>query len=211
MKSISDYSDLIKLIPAECQSSIIKKAVWDRFNYDVKIKEVIFGSNEEVEISRADIFSEKDIKKKIVMILMWGYPSGGRGSNIQSVLTSIDDLVGLLSAAAGKNFGRTKANELFKELGKIGGLGVSTWTKFLYFFKVSVDSNKCQIFDMKIVNSLNKKQFSELALNDIQEWRQNNEHYYRYIVFADELARDLGVSAEQVELFLFYFNLNYKF
>ena len=212
MRSISEYSDLIKLIPAKCQSSLIKKAVWERFDYgDDEIKEAIFGADEEVEISREDIFSENNTKKKLVMILMWGYPSGGRGSNIQSVLLRINELVGLLSSVAGRNLKESEAKDLFKKFGNFGGLGISTWTKFLYFFKVSVDSKECQIFDIKIVNSLNKRQFSQLVSNDVQEWKHNNEHYLRYIEFADKLASGLGVSAEQVELFLFSFNLCYKF
>ena len=87
----------------------------------------------------------------------------------------------------------------------IRGLGISTWSKFLYFFNVAIDLKRCKIYDLKIVDSLNKKQFSEL---DTHIWKQDVEHYYQYIELVDNLAKQMDVSPEQVELFLFYYNLS---
>ena len=208
METIRNYSDLIKQIPVYCQSTIVKKSVWGRFSIDDEIKEAIFGSNEKVEISRSDVFSERDTAKKIVMTLMWGYPTGGRGENIKNILLNINKLVEILSSEKDKNITEKEARKLFTKLKKIPGLGISTWTKFLYFFNVSIDSKTCQIYDLKIVDSLNKKQISELGL---QEWKQNNRCYFDYIALVNNLATTMSVLPEQVEVFLFYFNLYYIF
>lgn len=152
--------------------------------------------------------SEDDIAKKIVMVLMWGYPTGGRGSNIESILKRIDVLIPLLSSVNERNLTKAKASNLIKEFSSIRGLGISTWSKLLYFFNAEVDSRKCQIYDLKIVDSLNKKQFDELGT---QEWKQNIIHYYQYIELVDSFATSMGALPEQVELFLFYYNLYYKF
>ena len=152
--------------------------------------------------------SECDIGIKLIKILMWGYPTGGRGNNLESILKKAEELIGILSSVNGKNLTESQASELLAKFKEIRGLGISTWSKILYFFNVSVDSKKCQIYDMKIVDSLNKKQFSELGM---QKWRQDNNHYYQYVKLVDDLAISMCVLPEQVELFLFYYNLYYKF
>ena len=208
MTSMSKYSRLIKLIPVYNQSTTIKKEAWEKFSYDKAIKKAIFGNNDNVELSRADVFSEVDTAKKIVMVLMWGYPTGGRGNNIESILKRIDSLCELLSSVYKKDLTKAQVDCLISKFKGIHGLGISTWSKLLYFFNVSVDSKKCQIYDLKIVDSLNKKQFNEIGTH---RWRQNIDHYHQYIGLMDKLAKSMKVCPEQVELFLFYYNLYYKF
>lgn len=208
--SMIQYSGLIESIPVYHQSTKIVRKAWKRFSYNGKmgIEEAIFDNKDEVELSRADVLSEVDPAQKVVMVLMWGYPTGGRGSNIENILTEIDKLSQLLSSVRKKNLTVTEANDLIAEFQGIHGLGISTWSKLLYFFNVAIDSRRCQIYDLKIVDSLNKKQFSELGA---QKWKQDIDHYYRYIDLVDNLAMRMCVSPEQVELFLFYYNLCYKF
>lgn len=210
MTSITTYTNLIKNIPVLKQSTKIKKEVWNRFSYNnkLKIENAIFGTKAEVEISREDIFNESDTDKKIVMTLMWGYPTGGRGSNITNLLKKLGKLNTTLDNIKNKNLSYQEFNDLIQKFNKIPGLGMSTWSKFLYFFNVKIDSIRCQIFDIKIVESLNKKQFSELIDNT---WKQNINDYCSYIKLAKDLADKLKSSPEQVELFMFYFNYSYKF
>ncbi len=211
MKSLDHYRDLIAMLPVHSQSTVIKRETWGRFQYKdkQKIEDGIFGSNNTVELSRSDVCSETDIRKKLVMVLMWGYPTGGRGTSIDSILNKIDKLSPMLSLVDNQNLTKTQADCLITQFKKIRGLGISTWSKFLLFFDVSIDSKKCQIFDLKIVDSLNKKQFCELSTQII--WRHNIMHYYQYIELIDKLAKNLDVLPEQVELFLFYYNYCYKF
>lgn len=154
------------------------------------------------------MLSEVDAAKRIVMVLMWGYPTGGRGSNIENILAEIDQLCLLLSPVYKQSLTKNEANDLIKQFEGIHGLGISTWSKLLYFFNVAIDSRRCQIYDLKIVDSLNKKQFNELGT---QIWKQDINHYFQYIELVDNLAMRMHVSPDQVELFLFYYNLSYKF
>ena len=210
MPLISEYSELIEKIPVFKQSTRIKKKSWERVSYNGKerIEKAIFGDKEEVELSREDVFSEVDSEKKIIMVLMWGYPTGGRNRNIENLLMKIDEINQLLSSVDKRDLTKDQVNNLIKQFKGFRGLGPSTWSKFLYFFNVSVDSMKCQIYDLKIVDSLNKKQFSELGS---QKWKQDITHYYQYVELLDNLATSMGVYPEQLELFLFNFNLDYKF
>ena len=69
---------------------------------------------------------------------MWGYPSGGRGKNIQKVLDKFERLKKILKKIQKDNqIDQAQADLYISELDAIDGLGMSTWSKFLYFFKVS--------------------------------------------------------------------------
>lgn len=212
MKQIKQYKNLISEIPVLNQSTIIKRKIWEKFLHTTlrNFEHAIFENNDEIELSRDDIISEPNIKKKIIMTLMWGYPTGGRGNNIKNILGEIDKLSTLLSPINNQDLSKSYSNLLFKKFASIHGLGISTWSKFLFFFNVSIDSNKCQIYDLKIVDSLNKKQFTELSENNAK-WKQDIKHYYKYIELLNYLARTMNVRPEKVEIFLFYYNLYYKF
>lgn len=218
MECIEKYGDLIRLIPVKKQSTTIRRDVWKkRFSSIDETLDEIFGSEKVVEISREEVLSEQKLEKKIVMVLMWGYPTGGRGNNIESILKQINDLKELLTCIEGKNLQVDRAKEIMAEFAKITGLGISTWSKLLYFFEVSFDSLKCQIYDQKIVDSLNKKQFEEIDGHQFREletkqWKQDSKYYFEYIKLVDDLAKGLNCeSPDQIELFLFYYNLDYKF
>ena len=45
----------------------------------------------------------------------------------------------------------------------------------------------------------------------VKKWKQDINHYYQYIELMGNLATSMSVLPEQVELFLFYYNLYYKF
>lgn len=163
MKSIKEFAQFINGIPLDFQSSYIKKDVWDKISYKNKnsIENEIYGNKDFAEISRIDIRNEKRINQKIVKILMWGYPSGGRGNNLEKILKELATLSEIFDENQNKNLPKKDADCLLKRFDCIRGLGPSTWSKLLYFFNVSFDSHKCQIFDLKIVDSLNKRQLAE--------------------------------------------------
>lgn len=94
MESIQKFAKLINEIPVEYQSAIVKRDVWQRISYIGKknIEGSIFRKSQIAEISRKDIFKEPDTRIKIVKILMWGFPNGGRSNNIESALKDIDFL-----------------------------------------------------------------------------------------------------------------------
>ena len=210
MKSILDYSELIKEIPVNNQSTKIKKEVWERINYPKKqiIENSIFSTSTEVELSRMQVKNETNIRKKIIMILMWGYPTGGRGNNIEKLLKDFDKLEQIFSKYKNINLEKKEFMDIVSLFNSIKGLGISTWTKFLYFFDISVDSLKCEIFDLKILESLNKKQFSEI---NEKNWIQDVDNYFDYLILLNSISKKIIAEPDQVEIFLFYFNLYYKF
>lgn len=60
-----------------------------------------------------------------------------------------------------KDLSREKLASLIAVLENVKGLGESTWSKLLYFFKIQVEGRRCQIFDKNIKDALNSPQFIE--------------------------------------------------
>ena len=210
MKTLLELKDVIESIPVEKQAARIKKEIWEtRFDDLKNVFSHIFNNDDEIEITRKDIFGEKDSKKKILKTLMWGYPTGGRGNNIDTVIRSnLGTIDTLLSANQNKNISQNEFEELTKSLNEINGLGISTWSKLLYFFNISVEGNKCEIFDKKIVESLNRKQIEEL--HNIEIYQHKIDYYYKYLKKINQWAKELKTSPDKIEVFLFSYNLYYK-
>lgn len=218
MASIKEYAGLIKSLPVGGQFIKIKKdsKFWDptntEFSDDVKkVVKAVFGecSGDEkyINISRDDIKKTKDTKKKIVKILMWGYPGGGRYGQVQNILQNMDVLTNCLEAINGNYF--ASVQDALGNVLEINGLGLSTISKFLYFFDVKVENTPCQIYDGKVIKSLNKNhQIDELSSRN--NWDRNDEDYEEYINLLFRLSKKCKCSPDQIELFLFMINNSFN-
>ena len=208
-----ELENLIKAIPVRKQASIVNKKSWEKKLKGQAANKELFKEIYKGEITREDILKENNPKKKIMMTLMWGYPTGGRGNNISNILKKIEKLSTILSKDA--ELTEERFNQLLKKFreNEIKGLGPSTWSKLLYFFNYSIEGNKCLIYDQKIVSSLNRKQFSELA-NDEKKYKKNKNDYLIYLRKIKEWAEKIDAKdsdlPDKIEVFLFYFNLYYK-
>ena len=227
-RSIKQFSNLIKAIPIEKQAARAKREVWQkRFRDNEAVFDFLFP-NDEIVISREDILAQTDPLRKIVMTLVWGYPTGGRGDHIKNILSDLSYLRNVLSEEQGKNLSKDELFDLIKNLEKVTELGQSTWSKLLYFFEIKVEGKRCQIFDLKIIDSLNSPQFKELVefnkKRGISTWKQDtkgeNKKKPNYIQFMNLLSNltdaigfdsDDNYKLEKVENFLFHYNLNFKF
>jgi len=218
MESILKYKVLISELPVLKQKSSAQKKVWVKDNsgtgilskeHSFLIKDLI-NSAEMIEISRKNIFDEMNITKKIIEIFIWGYPTGGRGKNIESCFKQINILESICKRISNKNIKLEEYYEVIKEFKSIKGLGASTWTKFMYFFETKIEGIPTLIFDSQIEKSLKQVQFKEFdSLKNLKH--EKEKHFINYIDEIDKVSRQLDVSADRIELFLFYFNLNYMF
>ena len=219
MISINVYADLIKSLPVGGQSIKIKKdsKFWDptktEFFDDVKeVVKAVFdecsGDEKYINISRDDIKNTEGTEKKIVKILMWGYPGGGQYGHVQDILLNLKDLVNWLEENNGKNFDSVQDDAL-GNLSEINGLGLSTISKLLYFFDVKIENNPCQIYDGKVIKSLNKNhQIDELSSRN--NWDRKDEDYEEYIDLLFRLSKKCNCSPDQIELFLFMINNSFN-
>lgn len=72
---IESYIDFIRLLPVREHSMIIKYKNWEKFEEVLKEKDVFleeyFSRGDCIEISRQDIFEERNINQKIFKIILW--------------------------------------------------------------------------------------------------------------------------------------------
>lgn len=223
MVSIETYADLIKSLPVGGQFIKIKKdsKFWDPTKTDFpddvkKVVKTVFkecsGDEKYINISRDDIrddiISRDDIKKTIVKILMWGYPRGGQYGQVKKSLKKLNDLTTWLEENKGNNFDSVQDDAL-RNLSKIKGLGPSTISKLLYFFDVKIGNIPCQIYDDKVIDSLNNNHQIQ-QLSERNNWDRNDEDYEEYINLLSKLSENCECSPDQIELFLFMINNSFN-
>ncbi len=202
---ITNYKNLIKELPYLKHSFEIRKDVWEKSKNQKEIIEDIFNDNETIIISRDDLYNSKnDLKKFVLKTLMWGYPTKGRGKNIENILeeNNFQKLISILESYKGKDI---KIEQLKKDIKEIKGLGLSTLTKFTHFLDTTIEENKAVILDIQIIEVISSGKFEEFdALKGIS-YDNAIKYYTKYLEIISNLSEKMNVKQDQVEMFLFMF------
>lgn len=212
---IKDFMPYIRVIPFQYQSFDIKRAYWN----DIVSKHtlnLIFESEDEnavTTISRNDLFNHRgNTESFLIKVLMWGYPTKGRGNHIVDFLENKNNFSNYVqnfeNAIRQNSINENTLSVLFKTK----GLKLSTVSKFLYFKKVKMNGNPTLILDQKVINALTSKRFSDRFLSRFQGLKYENaiDYYPIYINLLSELAYRYHVQPDQIELFLFTHGSNLK-
>jgi len=209
---ISKYRELICRLPVRAQSSSAKEVSWFAKQnpfLDHAYRYVFEIENGFIEIDRQEIFDEQNPMHRFLKTIFWGYPTKGRGNNLKNVMSNSTQILMILEEFKGKNMTKVEYHDVITRFATIKGLGASTWTKFFYFFELSIEDKQTLIFDNQIIQSLKRCQFNDF--DKIKHLRKENaNHYLEYIRCLNNVANDIECTPEQLELFLFYFNNNYK-
>ncbi|MEI6677380.1 MAG: hypothetical protein WCL21_02165 [Mariniphaga sp.] len=219
---ISDYKILISVLPFMEQAFEIKRGNWEDLISEEYL-EKIFNLNDIINpnvkqkkdhrilISRFELFHDQPIEILLIKILMWGYPTRGRGRNIENVLKepNFSEIKILLTNL--KDKGDITIGDI-KEVLKIGGLGLSTLTKFLYFMRLTVESYRALILDQRVISAINSNIFCDKGIEKFKKLRYENavDNYIEYLSFSHEIADQLHLKPDQVEMFLFEYGQNLK-
>jgi hypothetical protein len=210
------FRDLIANMPVREQAFTSKKETWEKYIFELLgIEDFIvdiFGNNKSVEISRYDLFKLGEggnMKQFVFATVIWGYPAGMRGRHFQSLFQSMNKIEENLISCRGKNI--ENWNEHYRLVAPIEGLGLSTYTKFLYFLKTTVNNLPALILDQRLIDVFRKGIFHECR--DMKKIRYGNapELYPKYLRMMAYIANNYRVSSENLEMFLFEFGANLKF
>jgi len=218
---ITDYKILISVLPFMEQAFEIKRGNWEDliseeylekiFNLNDIINPKAVQKDQKILISRFELFHDQQIEIFLIKVLMWGYPTKGRGKNIENILQELNfsKLIDLLSDL--KEKGEITIGDI-KEVLKIGGLGLSTLTKFLYFLRLTVESYRALILDQRVISTINSHKFCDKGIEKFKKLRYENavDNYVEYLAYAHEIADQLHVKPDQVEMFLYEYGQNLK-
>ncbi len=227
---VSDYKQLIRVLPFMEQAFDVKRSHWENL-VSSDILDIIFveyadqnqmtssGSEKShskpndatVTISRFELFNDQAIDLLLIKVLMWGYPTKGRGKNIENIFknTNFTKLKEDLFKYGKKG---TIAIDEIRELLKMKGLGFSTLSKFLYFMRLKIDSYRALILDQRVISALTSGKYSDTGIEEFQNLKYENaiDYYLKYLTFSHQLADQLQAEPDQVEMFFFEYGRNLK-
>uniref|UniRef100_UPI004049C442 8-oxoguanine DNA glycosylase OGG fold protein n=1 Tax=Gelidibacter sp. TaxID=2018083 RepID=UPI004049C442 len=204
---LKQFKNFISEFPFENQSFDIKKDIWKVQSQQQEI-DAIFQDQNTITINRFDLYNAtSNIKVFIIKTLMWGYPTKGRGKNIDNLLkpTNFNTLTETLKLYQNKNI---TAERLKSDIKNIEGLGLSTLTKFTNFLDTTIDNNKAVILDNQIIEAINTKRFEEFSSLIGISYDNAPNKYTEYISIINELSKNMNVKPDQIEMFLFTFGRN---
>lgn len=210
-----DFMPFIRQTPFQYQSFDIKRANWKSIK-NIDLLNDIFESDDQnatITISRDDLFNQNlPLEKFIVKVLMWGYPTMGRGGYIRDFINNQSRIYNFINTFQNiislKNINTTHLDELLQHQ----GLKLSTISKFLYFKRLKMNGHPCMILDQRIINALTSNRFHDEVLKRFQGMKYENakKYYPQYNEFLSELALKHDVKPGQIELFLFNHGMNLK-
>lgn len=166
------------------------------------------------KLSRSDVFGESDTKKKIIKVLMWGYPRAKIHRSMTYII-NITNAIETLSELFG-NLAERGINEIWQIMNGVSGLGIATMSKLLYFFEVSFEGKRCLIYDSKvrrflnhdekkltlcedcygkylILNSDSREKLKDLV---IKAWEDTDDCYFKYLGLMNDLMLQLKTDSE---------------
>ena len=178
---------------------------WKKILNDANLYHPILKSSAFYSISRSHLLrmQNKKTKDKCLEILMWGYSSGGRGHNIENALKSLDRIADAASLAMPNWI------DYYNTLNQIEGIGISTITKFAYFYGHTFNGYKSVILDEQIAKILNAEAWANApsSVGNRNEWQTN---YISYLKEINKLSDSFCVKVDQIELFLYLLGPHFK-
>lgn len=201
---LTNFSNFIKEMPYQNLGFDIKAQNW-KVQSQQKYIDRIFNGKENITLNRFDLeTANQNTKDFILKTLMWGYPTKGRGKNIDNLLSenSLKNLTQILNSYRNTDI----SIERFKEdIKQTSGLGLSTMSKFTNFLNTTINGNRAVILDLQIINAINRGTFEEF--NSLQKITYVNalNKYEQYISIIEELAEKTNAKPDQIENFIFLF------
>jgi len=92
MMQLSEFRDLIEIMPVSFQASTSKRSTWEKHLLENnKASEALrsildaFGPKDMIILSRRDLLylaRKSNLERFVMATIVWGYTSGGRGKNV---------------------------------------------------------------------------------------------------------------------------------
>ncbi len=213
--NIESYKILISNLPVRQQCFTTKRTTWTKAESEIhwlkNLNDRLFGDKKTLTISRQDIFETMEPREAIIKSIYWGYTAGMRGNHFVNILKHIDTIENvLLPLKENLNSTTTDFNYLTLTFKNVGGLGLSTYSKLLYFFKISFNGNPCLILDQRLIDVFASKTYSNFQLLNKIRYSNAEKKYLDFLQLTRQLANDIETNGENIELFLFTFGNNLK-
>jgi len=202
----SPYSSIVANIPVLGHTIKVKCDIWKGLIPLTGLRHPILSGQTSYEISRKKLLNHSYSTKeeKCLEILMWGYSSGGRGTNISAALSNLRAIAVAASACCGT------WSQFYAGFPRGSRIGISTATKIAYFFHCSFSGSRALILDEQIAKVINSgrwgSQLSQVG-GSRSQWATN---YPAYLNEMNVLAASISAKPDQVELFLYLMGPHFR-
>ena len=166
---IRKYKELIRNMPVMDRACYSKRSTWDKFaEQDGKLALVLnkFSINDKrIVISRRDLFklARQGVSQEFVYATyIWGYPNGNRG-RYRKVFNQVYKILEVLQKLPTQITEDDWLRE-YKNLKAIDEMGMSTWTKLLYFLRIQIGGVQALILDGKVVGVMQRRVFRDFTM-----------------------------------------------
>lgn len=213
--NIDSYKILISNLPVRQQSFTTKRTTWlkseNEINWLKQLNNILFGGQPTLTISRQEIFETENLREQIIKTIYWGYTGGMRGNHFVNILKHIELIENTLRNLTNTNNPTTDDfNKITTIFAGITGLGLSTYSKLLYFSKQTFNDNPCLILDQRLIDAFVSKTYSEFnSLSNINYYNKERK-YLDFLKLLNQLSKRLETAGENIEQFLFIFGNNLK-
>ena len=213
--NIDRYKILISNLPVRQQSFATKRTTWLKAENEIswlkQLNDKLFVGQPTLGISRQEIFETENLRELIIKTIYWGYTGGMRGNHFINILKHIELIemtfrnLKQISKPTTDDF--SKLTLTFKG---VSGLGLSTYSKLIYFLQLTFNGNPCLILDQRLIDVFSSKTYSDF--NEISGINYNNaeKKYLDFLKLTKEISQKLETDGENIEQFLFIFGNNLK-
>jgi hypothetical protein len=192
------FPALIQQIPVLQHSVEVEAAFW-RPKFAAarqrRLFTAIFGRNPTIRLSRARLLRHRysTQQQKCAEILLWGYP-GNLNQVVTNALPNLTRIAAVAPAVA------QQWPVYFRNLIAIGGLNISTVTKFAYFFSHRFNGYRALILDSQLIAQTTR--WNEVTIPRLS-YCKASKNYLRYLKVMHAAAATMKCSGDQLEFFLF--------
>lgn len=212
--TIDSFDKLIKELPVDFQSFTTNRATWKKFE---EVNQLVYNYNNHIfqekkllTISREELFSSTlDIATFLLKTIYWGYLAGMRGNNFKRITEQarFNHFAGVLKEIQIKS-NITQAN--FIEYLSLVPVGISTFSKLLYFMEIKIEQLPCLILDRQLIQVFNNQLFYELTPLSTISYPNAKFFYHKYLKLIYSISHK-RYRADKLECFLYIFGNNLKF
>ena len=157
-------------------------------------------------ISREAVFSEQNVRGRVLKTLIWGFPNGYRGMRtLSKIMANMDRITAILGHLQ-QRYTQAQMCELYRELKSIPGLGASTIAKLFYFFKVRIANFDAVIIDSNVLKAIP-------AISEMKKCPNDNspESYYQQVGYINRISTRCNIDRpDKLEYFLFNYGKSIK-
>jgi len=196
-------------MPVDEHSFDVNKKAWKKKFRRKDLVKTILNCKGALRINRGQLLKHQKYNEEfIVKVLMWGFPTGGRGNNIKQVLKS-KSIKKLSEYLISENLEEEWESIVLNKNEKVPGLGISSLSKLLYFSRKRIQDYRCVILDKNVADVINHSKFDEFGNFRVNLYSNRKEEYVRYLEKMDDISKKLELSSpDKLEMFLYCFGNN---